>query len=543
MKIYRTSLKRKLYTTGLSLTLISLAGCAAAEPAEPQTVDLLIENGTLFDGSNTAGSTADVAISGDRIVFVGQASEQQFVATRSIDAEGLVVVPGFIDPHTHYYEDLASDEAGTRQIAPALLQGVTTVFVGNDGGGRPDIAASIEEAETAGIGPNMASFVGFGAVRQQVLGYSDRAPDADELDTMKTLVADGMCEGAFGLSSGLFYAPQSYAETEEVIALAREASDRGGVYDTHIRDESSYTIGLLGGVEEVLEVARTAELPAHIAHIKALGVDVHGQSKDVISLIENAHDEGLVVTADQYPWTASGTSVSSSLLPRWAQVGGEEAMLARLTDADDAPKIREAMRENMRRRGGPDSLLLSSNTREEWIGKTIADLSAEWEMDPVDAAVRILKAGGSRLASFNQSDEDVERFMQQPWVVTSSDASNGHPRKYASFANKYATYVQEKETISMPEFVHRSSGLTAETFGVQERGYIKPGYYADIAIFDPDTFAPRATYVAPEQPSVGVSYVFVNGTLVVDSGQLTSSLAGRGLKHTPAPGTCGDTPA
>ena len=519
---------------------ILLAGCTSPVEVPVQEADILLLNGTVYDGTLGDARIADVAIVDDRIVFVGDAEEANYSAPVSLDVTGKYVAPGFIDPHTHYDRDITpwANDPDKSLILPAIMQGVTTVFVGVDGSGHPAIGETLSNAEKKGVGPNVAAYVGFGAVRSMVLGYSDRAPDADELGTMKGLVSQGMCEGAFGLSTGLFYSPQSYSTTEEVIALTKEAAARGGLYDSHIRDESSYTVGLLGAIQEVIDIGDATGIPLHIAHLKALGVDVHGQSTDVIDLVEAAQSEGLTVTADQYPWVASGTSVSASLLPRWAQVGGEEAMIARLRDAEDGPKIRAAMTENMRRRGGPDSLLLSNSTKDEWIGKTLQNLSEDWNVDPVEAAIRVLEQGGAGLASFNQSEEDVKRFMQQPWVMTSSDASGGHPRKYASYATKYAKYVEKEKTITTTEFVHSSSGLVADSLGLVDRGYLKDGYYADIVVFDPENYAPRATFLEPEILSVGVVDVLVNGEFAVRDGEPVNSAPGRGLKHMPTEGTC-----
>jgi len=517
------------------LASVSIFGLAQAQ----QSVDVLISGGTVYDGGEGPGVSADIGVKDGKIAFVGDAAQAKVTATTTIDARGKIVAPGFIDPHTHYFEDLTSSDAGTRRNLAAAMQGVTTVFVGSDGGGRPDVKATFDKMEAEGIGTNAVSWVGFGAVRAMVLGQSDRAPNAAELDKMKSLVAGAMCEGAVGLSTGLFYPPQSYAKTAEVIELAKEAAKRGGSYDSHIRDESSYTIGLKGAIQEVFDIGKGANIPVHVAHIKALGVDVHGQSADVIKMVEQARASGLKVTADQYPWLASGSSVGASLLPRWAQVDGEEATLKRLADPTLGPKIRAEMKENLRRRGGASSILLTAGPVTAVHGKTLEQVATQWKVDPIEAAVRILQQGGSSIASFNQSEADVKAFMKQPWVMTSSDGSEGHPRKYGSFAEKYAKYVKAEKTISLTDFIHRSSGLTADTFGLTGRGYLKPGYHADVVVFDPQTYAPKATYVEPEVLSVGAEQVLVNGKFVVRDGKPTSELAGKRVLRTPTAGSCG----
>ncbi len=529
-----TSKRAGLAGAAALLASVSVFGLAHAQAP----VDVLIKGGTVYDGGAGPGVKADVGVKDGKITFVGDAAKAKITAATSIDARGKIVSPGFIDPHTHYFEDLTASDAATRRNLAAAMQGVTTVFVGSDGGGLPNVKANFDKMEAEGIGTNAATWVGFGAVRFLVLGQSDRAPDAAELEKMKGLVANAMCQGAIGLSTGLFYPPQSYAKTGEVIELAKEAAKRGGSYDSHIRDESSYTIGLKGAIQEVFDIGKGANIPVHVAHIKALGVDVQGQSADVIKMVEAAQAAGLKVTADQYPWLASGSSVAASLLPRWAQVDGDEAMLKRLADPTLGPKIRTEMTENLRRRGGASSILLTAGPVKAVHGKTLEQVAAEWKVDPIEAAVRILRQGGSSIASFNQSEADVKAFMVQPWVMTSSDGSEGHPRKYASFAEKYAKYVKAEKTISLTDFIHRSSGLTADTFGLTGRGYLKPGYAADVVVFNPDTYAPKATYVDPEVLSVGAEQVLVNGKFVVRDGKPTNDLAGKRVLRTPTAGSC-----
>ena len=321
-----------------------------AAPAPP-VVDVLIRGGTVYPGAD-APFTGDVAVRGDRIVGVGR--RLTVTAARVIDARGMAVAPGFIDPHTHMGDALASPDARTRLIPAFLLQGVTTAFIGNDGGRSPEVARVLAGAAARPVGVNHAAYVGLGAVRRAVIGDVARSPDAGELARMRGLVARAMCEGALGLSTGLFYAPQSYATTDEVVAVAREAGLRGGVYDSHLRDEASYTIGLLAAVREALAVGRAAGLPVHISHIKALGVDVEGQSAPVIALVRAARAAGQSVTADQYPWDASGTSLVAALVPGWAHDGGRGAMLRRFDDPALAARLRADIVDNLRRRGGPD---------------------------------------------------------------------------------------------------------------------------------------------------------------------------------------------
>jgi len=511
--------------------LLALALLQGAAPAAPEA-DLLIRGGTIYTGSD-APFTGDVAIAGDRIAAVGRRLDRP--ARRIIDAGGMIVAPGFIDPHTHAGEDLGSADARKRLVAAFLLQGVTTAFIGNDGGGDLDVAAVLGRAAARPVGINYAAYVGFGAVREKVVGKADRAPTPAELERMRGLVAAAMCQGALGLSSGLFYAPQSFAATGEVAALAREAGRRGGVYDSHIRDESSYTIGLAAAVDEALAIGREGGLPTHIAHIKALGVDVQGQAPAIIARIEAARRAGQAVTADQYPWSASGTSLAAALVPSWAQEGGRGALLERLGDPRLAGRLRAGMAENLRRRGGPASLLV---TQGESAGRTLAEIARSRGEDDIQAAITVIRAGDPAVASFNQSEPDIAAFMARPWVMTGSDASAGHPRAYGSFARKYSKYVVAERVLTLRQFVERSSTLAADTFGLAGRGRLRPGAFADVVVFDPKRYAARATYERPTLPATGVRAVVVNGVLAVDEGALTGKAAGRALRHAPTPGSC-----
>ncbi|KTT73893.1 N-acyl-D-amino-acid deacylase family protein [Sphingomonas endophytica] len=502
--------------------------------AAPPPVDVVIRGGTVYTGADTPPATGDVEIAGDRIVYVGPT--RGTAATRVIDARGKIVAPGFIDAHTHPDTYIRSPDPQQRLNIAWLGQGVSTIVTGVDGGGTPDVAADAKKLEASGIGTNTVPFVGFGAIRARVLGQADRAPTPAELEQEKALAAKAMCEGALGLSTGLFYAPQSYATTDEVVAVAAEAGKRGGMYDTHQRDESSYTIGLMNSTREAIEIGRRAGTPVHFAHLKALGVDLQGQAPALIAIIDAARRAGQDVTADQYPWLASGSSVDASLVPRWAVDGGYKRMIARFDDPAALARIKVEMRENLRRRGGAPSLLLTS-AGQPWTGKTLQQMADLWHVDPIDAAIRILRVpdvrgdepAGVGVASFNMADRDVDLIMRQPWVVTSSDGSDGHPRQFATFPRKYQTYVRERHVLSLADFIRRSTGLTADMYRLRGRGYLRPGYFADVVVFDPVRFAPRADYVHPTRPSVGVDALFVNGRPALAKGATTGVAAGRVL--------------
>lgn len=526
--------RMRFWIGSAALAFSSLAMAGAPSASSAPAYDTVLKGGTIYTG-DAPPFVGDVAISGDKIVYVGRKAPGR--AGKTINAHNLVVAPGFIDPHTHAGDALLSENPVARLLLPFLTQGVTTVFIGGDGLGSPNIAKTLGTIEGAaagetrsGYGVNFATYVGFGAVRSAVIGQSDRAPTSDELGQMQTIVANAMCEGAMGLSSGLFYAPQSFAKRDEVTALARIAGSAGGVYDTHLRDESSYSIGLLASIDEALAIGRDASIPLHIAHIKALGVDVQGMAPQVISKIEAAQASGQIVSADQYPWSASGTGLSAALIPRWAQDGGRAAMLDRFANPETRSRMRPEIEDNLRRRGGPAALLITAGPI--WaIGKTLKEIAEARATDPVVATMDLLSVDEVKVASFNQSESDIAQFMQRPWVVTSSDASLGHPRYYGSFARKYDTYVRDRKVIDLRTFIASSTIRPARIFGLKDRGELRAGAYADIVAFDPRRFRPRADYMHPTAFSTGVVAVLVNGKIAIEDGAATGM--GSGL---PLPG-------
>lgn len=498
--------------------------------AKPKSakVDTLIRGGSVIDGTGSPATTADVGITGDRITFVGDAATAKVQADRVIDAAGLIVAPGFIDPHTHADEDLFDPRRNAN--LPFLTQGVTTVFIGSDGRSRIPLGKALQQLQTQGIGTNVASFVGHNAVRQAVMGSVDAAPTVEQLAKMKDLVRQGMSEGAIGLSTGLYYAPGSYAKTEEVIELAKIAAEFGGVYDTHQRDESSYTIGLLGSIEEVIRIGREARIPVHISHIKALGADVWGKSGKAIEMINRARAEGVNVTANQYPYIASGTGLSAALLPRWAEAGGRQEMLKRIDDPAIRPKLIAEMEVNLKRRGGANSLMIRGGTDRSLVGKRLDEIAKMRGKSPVETALEIIKAGNAGVTSFNMTEADIENFMRQPWVMTGSDGSGGHPRKWGTYPRKIREYVLNRKVISMERMIQASSLQVAETFHLSERGKLAEGWFADVVVFDPKIIADRSTYDQPELQAEGLRFIFVNGKLSVESGKYNGALAGRTLR-------------
>jgi N-acyl-D-amino-acid deacylase len=498
-------------------------------------IDLLIRGGQVLDGSGADAVQTDVGVRDDRIVFIGNSVKAHVQASRVIDASGLIVSPGFIDPHTHADADLL--DSVRHSNLNYLMQGVTTVIVGNDGGGTPHPAKIFETWQKQGIGTNAAILVGHGAVRREVLGNGDVQPTPEQLDRMRALVRGAMNEGAIGLSTGLFYVPGSFATTEEVIEISKVAAEKNGYYDSHMRDESAYSIGVLGSIEETIRIGREAHIPVHISHIKALGPQVWGKSADAIAMIKKAQSEGIKVTADQYPYEASGSSLDAALIPHDVQVLPTDQLAMLAANEEERAKVLKEIAVNLEHRGGADRLLFTSREAPELHGRTLAQVAQQRKQSPVNAALDLFvearqkkRAGSLAVASFNMNEQDIENFMRQDWVMTGSDGSPGHPRKYGTFPRKIRTYALDKKIITLPFAIYSSSGLTAETLHLEHRGFLRTGYFADVIVFDPKTIADQATYDNPEILASGMRYVLVNGRLAIDGGNFTNTFAGRGLK-------------
>ena len=518
----------------IALALIGLAGGAVPDVTHAQQgFDIVIRGGRVLDGTGNPWYYADVGITGDRIVAVGNLAGA--AARRTIDATGLYVAPGFIDAHTHAGDGLARPELS--HARPLLAQGITTAILNPDGQGPVDLAAQRTTLERNGIGVNAALLIGHGSVRQAVLGMDDRAPTAAELDRMRALVRAGMEAGAFGLSSGPYYAPGSYATTDELVALAKIAAEYGGAYTSHIRDEADYSVGLMAALDEVIAVAREARLPSVATHLKALGPRVWGFGPALAERIERARAGGLEVFADQYPYTASATGLTAALVPRWAQAGGSDSLLARLADPTTRARIRAEMVENLARRGGAVRLQFRTHDADPSIeGRTLAAVAEDRGQDPVDAAFAIIEAGGAGVVSFNMDDGDVEFLMQQPWMMTASDGDlvppdRGvpHPRLYGTFPRKLGVYGRDRGIVDLGAAVRSMTTLPATVFRIAERGEVRPGMFADVVVFDLALLRDRATYAAPHQLSEGMIYVLVNGRPVIDGGTFTGNVAGRVL--------------
>jgi N-acyl-D-aspartate/D-glutamate deacylase len=519
-----------LRSLAVCITLLFLTGEAVAQ-SPSSGYDVLLRGGILLDGTGAPTRIADVGIRGDRIVRVGDLSASE--ATRVIDANGLHVAPGFIDSHSHSAGGLLRPEL--RSAHALLTQGITTVLVNPDGGGPVDLASQREALEQLGIGVNVGQFVPHGSVRRQVMGMAAREATPDEIDRMRALVRAGMEEGAVGLSSGLYYSPGSYAPSGEVIELARVAAEYSGAYQSHIRDESDYNVGLVEAVEEVIRVAREAGIRGVVTHIKALGPPVWGLSREVVRRVESARASGVEIYADQYPYEASSTSIVGALVPRWALAGGSDALISNMDNPAQRARLAADMWENLERRGGADRLVLQAG--EETRGRTLQEVADARGLDPVEAALQVLRdGGGGGLTSFNMQEHDIVTFMRQPWTMTASDGAlrplgqgQPHPRNLGTFPRKIRRYVVEDGVLSLERAVYGMTGLPATVYGLEDRGVVREGAFADIVIFDLEELTDRATYDDPHRLSEGVRYAIVNGALVIDEGEHLDSLSGRVL--------------
>ena len=541
-----------------AVILLAVTACGT-----PQEYDVVIRNGTIYDGSGAAPYRGDVAIDGDRIAAVGDIGRA--VGTTEIDAAGLAVSPGFINMLSWANEALIEDGLGQSDIR----QGVTLEVFGEGSSMGPlseamkegklesqgDIRYPIEWTTLGeyldwltgrGVAPNVASFVGATTVRIHVLGYEDRAPTEAELDEMRALVAKAMEEGALGVGSSLIYSPAFYAATDELIALAEVAGESGGMYISHIRGEGNR---LLENVEELITIAREAGVPAEIYHLKASGRANWDKLNDVIRRVEEARDEGLRITADMYTYHASSTGLDA-VMPPWVQEGGHDAWVERLKD----PAIRERVKVEMNdpagewdntwlSAGSPDNILLTgfrTDSLRYLTGRTLADVARMRDVGAEETAMDLVIEDNSRVQSvfFTMSEDNIRRKIAVPWVSFCSDAGayatdgvflnfQPHPRGYGTFARLLGMYVRDEQVIPLEEAVRRLTSLPAGNLGIRERGSLEPGYFADVVVFDPETIADRATFEKPHQYAVGVQHVFVNGEAVIMNGGPTGAKPGR----------------
>ena len=544
---------------GMALTL--LLGCGGA----PE-YDLVIRNGTIYDGSGDAPYVGDIAIAGDRIAYLG--SGQPLRGKTEIDASGLAVAPGFINILSWAGESPIQDGRSQSDIR----QGVTLEVFGEGESMGPLNPAMKEEMraqqrdykyeigwttlgeylefmEQKGVSTNIASLVGATTVRVHELGYEDRPPTPEELDRMKALVRQAMEEGALGVGSSLIYAPAFYAGTDELIELCKVASEYGGIYASHLRSEGNQ---LLEALDELARIAEAADIPAEIYHLKAAGQQNHDKLDQVIEKIEQARARGLAIGADMYTYTAGATGLDATM-PPWVQEGGYEAWAARLRDPAIRKKVAAEMRsnpdnwENFFYMSGPEGILMSEFKNPElrqYVGKTIAEVAALRGTSPEETIMDLVIEDGSRTGAvfFLMTEENLHKKLRLPYMSFCSDGQsmaaeppflngNPHPRAYGSFARLLGKYVREEQIITLEEAVRRLTSLTAEKLNLRERGRLQEDFFADVVVFDPQTIADRATFEKPHQYAVGMKHVFVNGTAVLRDGEHTGAFPGQVVRN------------
>jgi N-acyl-D-amino-acid deacylase len=520
----------------LTLLLVAaLAGAVTTPRAQPatETFDLVIAAGRVVDGSGGPWFIADIGIRGDRIARIGDLRRAS--ATVRIDAAGLVVAPGFIDPHVHARERIFAIPSAEGY----LLQGLTTVVDGNDGSSPLPLAPWFEKVQATTVSPNVAAFVGQGTVREAVMGTANRKATGAEIAKMQALVAQAMQDGAMGLSTGLAYVPGAYTPTDEIVALATTAREHGGIYISHMRDEGG---AVLESVRETIAIGERARIPVQISHHKVGGRRQFGQSVQSLALIGAARARGIDVTFDQYPYTASQTGLTL-IFPRWALA--DDKLDERLGNPGTRKEIRTGMLAFIDERFGDDPSriqLVRCGHDPALAGKTIADLlkAAGQPITQVATADMVidLQLKGGCSAIFHAYDEpDVERFLQSPFGMIGSDGSltrpgdgSPHPRAFGTYPRVLGHYVRERGVITLEDAVRKMTAFPAARLGLRERGLLRPGLAADITVFDPATIADRATFADPHHYSVGVRYVLVNGQLTVKDGAHTGVRAGRVLR-------------
>jgi N-acyl-D-amino-acid deacylase len=559
-------MKRKFFWFGALLTAVSTAFAQDRSPSPtPADFDVIIKDGTVYDGTGAEAKQADVAIRGDRIVGIGDFKAAK--AKTMINAKGLAVAPGFINMLSWSTVSLIQDGRSQSEIR----QGVTTEIMGEGESMGPvndrvsehmvrqqidvkydikwnTLAEYLQYLERRGVSCNVASFIGATTIREYVIGFEDKQPTPEQLDQMRELVRNEMEAGALGIGTSLIYPPAFYAKTEELVELCKVAAKYQGKYISHMRSEGNR---LLEALDELIRISREAKIPAEVYHIKASGHQNWPKIEDLLSRIEAAQKEGLKISADMYTYTAGGTGLDASL-PPWTEDGGYPSLFKRLRDPATREKVKAEVQkptgawENLYLdAGGPEHILLAEFRSEKLkplTGKTLAEVARMRGKDPIDTAMDLIAEDESRIGTlyFIISEDNIKKEIAKPWISFGSDEasqapegvflqSNPHPRAYGNFARVLGKYVREGKIIPIKEAIRRLSGLPATNLGLDHRGFLKEGMFADVVVFDPATITDRATFEKPHQYAVGVKHVFVNGVQVLNDGEHTGAKPGRAL--------------
>ncbi|WP_425614279.1 amidohydrolase family protein [Anatilimnocola sp. NA78] len=501
--------------------------------ADPIAADYVLRNGEIYDGGEGAAFVGDVAIKGDRIVAIKSGRLDVRAGTKEIDAAGMIVAPGFIDLHSH--SDGPILEPKTRLNANFLTQGCTSVVTGNCGAGPVDVAAYYQKIDEHGAGTNILHLIPHGSLRAEAMGRTNRPPTPAELEKMKELCARGMRDGAWGMATGLIYVPGSFSKTEELVAVAEIVGQHRGIYASHIRNEGSQ---LLESLDEILAIGKQAKLPVHVSHIKVSGKANWGIAPDAIQKLRDARTAGQQVTADQYPYPASSTSLAAMVIPD--ELREWKKLKETLDDPEKGDKVRQLIAAQIGDRDGGERLVIANFAPQRaWQGKSLAAIAKETDRAPLEVALEIMSRGGAQVVSFGMNEDEVRLFMREPFVATASDgsamsldsAAQPHPRSFGCFSRKIGYYAIEGKVLPLAQAIRSASGLPADILGLPERGYLKEGYFADLLVFDPKTFRDQATFTKPLAWSTGVKLLFVNGQVTVEDGKPTEKLAGRALRH------------
>ncbi|HMB92438.1 MAG TPA: D-aminoacylase [Rhodothermales bacterium] len=508
---------------------------ATAQPSDT-VFTVILEGGTVYDGLGTEPIVADVGVLDDRITTIGDLSDRR--AGLRLDVAGLAVVPGFIDIHSHADRGILERPLAENYVR----QGVTTVVGGPDGSSAYPVGEFLARLDVTPPAINFGTMVGHNTIRRRVMGNENRTPTPDELAAMQDSVKHAMRDGAFGLSTGLKYVPGAYAETEEVIALAREAAQYGGFHKSHMRDEG---LDVLASVEETIRIGEEGHLPTQLTHHKVIGKFMWGQSTETLRMVDAARARGVDVSIDQYPYIASSTGLTI-LFPAWSLEGNQDDLVARLQDAEARAKIKDAIIFNLERdRGGgdPANVAVAYCAWDTTLnGLNLAQiLEQRGQLVTVERAAELAmdlqEQGGFQGIFFAMSEDDVERIMQHPMTMIASDGGipmmdRGvpHPRNYGTFARVLGRYVREQGVLSFAEALRKMTSLPAQRLGLSERGVVRVGAFADIAVLDPETIIDHATFAEPHQYATGVQYVFVNGRAALLEGAMTGVRAGRALR-------------